>query len=618
MNRVQRAGFGLISLCFAGCRAGTIEPDAGAADAGAVVGSVALFGAYDPTGISVSFVGLADPVVSLSTTTDADGGYLLGGLPQGVYALSFQKTVTLPVDAGWIDADGGPATLAFSAAFDQDLGSFPNPATVFVDGGGDAGAIDGSGYLAFGPIREALTPLSLFSGVQLVNGNAGLSSPFSNVGTNSGIWGGDFEFVSPDGSQVAFEPEADASAPLAIVPLTGGSPVQIATNVFAYQWSQNGSKVAFQTVSGALGVALTDGGGGPTEVVPGGVWWFRLSPDGSQLAFATSDGGALELAPTDGSSGPRQLAAGNSLDAQFSWDSSQLAFLTCSTLSPECNGTLQMTSMDGGAAAPIATEVTQFQLSPDGTQAAVLLNAVQTGSLELVSAAGGSPVAVATNVAQFQLSPDGGALVYLMGGTNGFTLAATALSPVNPVQVALDVGWQYEVSPDGREAAFLVNDASGVGTLEVAPTDGSGSPVFVGNNVSGPFRFSPDSSKLAYLAGQSAGNAGILEVASMAGHPIQITHQTDLGETAQPLFQFSPDSSELAFLAPSNNTSTGGTGTLEVAPAAGGDPLLFADDCSALGWAGNGRLIGDRQSRLPPWAVVQDGIYAFSVPARAP
>ncbi len=582
----------------------------GGAAIGPVVGSATLFasldGGFDPSGIAVALEG-AD--VSLATSTDGDGGYVVDGVPSGVYTLSFDETVTLPADAGWMNADGGSATLDFAAAIPQLL-ALP---------GSDGLVINGSLY--------PLSPIVLLPGHQIAAGES--------VG---------LEVASPDGRLVALLVDiadtygAPSTGTLEVGPV-GGTPVQVATNVVAggYAFSPDSRVLAFLTNptgvdwNGQIGTLelVPATGGTPVEVASNVDEDFAFSPDGSHLAFIASAGGAgnLEILPTAGGS-PTTLVNG-AFTFLYSPDGTQIAFTNFSTL--------EAVPAAGGNAVQLATGLNPsgYAFSPSGTTI-VFEGDVDGGTaLATVSPAGGTPISIASGVppGEFSISPDGHWVAYLVSIDNETpgTLWIAPTAGGSPIQVATNVapilaaafygnglgsgaraGWVF--SPDSSQLAFLGNVGStgtggSLGGLWLVPVP-PGKPVEVAQ-FAGAFDFSPDSRYLAFL-GDSVTWSGLEIVPEVGGTPTQLAPGAFF-------FAFSPDSNRLAVLAHAKRANPEPpSAILEVAPVAGGSLLAFSDDVEGLLWTPDGLLLGVRGESPPPYGSLQDGLYGFAIPLPTP
>jgi dipeptidyl aminopeptidase/acylaminoacyl peptidase len=203
---------------------------------------------------------------------------------------------------------------------------------------------------------------------------------------------------SPDGARLAFmRHEPGFGRVLYLAGGDGRHPIRVATHIWAFSWSTDGTKLAYIR-AGAPGVLIADTGGGgmprPFTIAGsagapppygGEIQW---SPDGSLIAFTTSSG--VFVVRPDGTSLRQVMAGGYGIG--WSPDSSMLAASTgadvwvvrtdgrglrriahCPCTFRGATGTSAAWSPDGNRIAYISGRGNDVStIRPDGTGAAVV------------------------------------------------------------------------------------------------------------------------------------------------------------------------------------------------------------------------------------------------------
>ncbi len=274
--------------------------------------------------------------------------------------------------------------------------------------------------------------------------------------------------VSPDGTRIAYRGEGGL---LYVVPVAGGTPEEVSTSIVAqglgyheplyYGWSADGSKLWYFE-SASLGYVLSPDGSDEV-VVPG---YFRVSPDGSKVAYLAVDSGSereLWVMPTDGSASAEVIS---------------------------------------GDATGVEPEVHRFRWSPDGTRIAYTQDRDASGTHVFVADPDGTNETQLTTTGgsypSIAWAPDGSFLVYM----DDAELWRADADGTGKVRLATR-GWSPQVSPSGDWVAYLEGD------LAVVPADGSADGVVVGPEFEDPsvhemwepgFAWAPDESRLLYRA----------------------------------------------------------------------------------------------------------------------
>ena len=204
------------------------------------------------------------------------------------------------------------------------------------------------------------------------------------------------------------------------------------------------------TAGGALLAAPA--GGATARLVAEGTGEYRFAPSGRAFAYTvrTSEGYELRLA-----AGPRTVALGRHAGAfAFAREGDAIAFVAGAR--PGKQGDLHVAGLDGGRGAVAGKEVGEFRWAARAPRLAWLERydpRVRAGTL----GAGGPGVAArtfASNVTDFDLSPDGKHLAWLQHTTRGGYSVDLALAALDapaeskPTVVAQGV-FGFDFSPDG-------------------------------------------------------------------------------------------------------------------------------------------------------------------------
>lgn len=219
--------------------------------------------------------------------------------------------------------------------------------------------------------------------------------------------------------------------------------------------------------------------------------------------------------------------------------------------------------------------VTQFAISPDGSQAVYIADQAVDGRLDLYSVPveGGtatrlSPAAVPSggNVAcDFAISPDGTRVVYRADHTvdNRIELYSVPITGGTPVKLngALTTGGTVEatfaISPDDSRVVYRADQQTD-DQIEIysVPLAGGTAVKLNGAMVSGGdverFKISPDSSRVVYKADQQTNNVQELYSVALTGGPaVRVNDPLPPGGTTS-LLGITPDSAFVFYIASSD------------------------------------------------------------------
>ncbi|MHB8420614.1 MAG: WD40 repeat domain-containing protein [Myxococcales bacterium] len=306
-------------------------------------------------------------------------------------------------------ADGGDGGAELEVA--PILFGAPQPASVYAAGISSFLFAPAGGTLAFVTDASADAGPSLELAQPEVSASPRIVATFETAPLD---W---FDF-STDGALLTFE----SGGVLQAVPASGGSPVTLATDVFASPqispavptFSPDGRTLAFETGAADGGVlplrlATVPVAGGPPVVVAGSVATYQFSPDGQHLAVL-DPGGTLSVVPSAGGSAVT-VATGVNGGFAFSPDSRTLAFGVGWTA--QYAGALETAPVAGGAAPFTVTSNAAFFEFSDASHLLCLTDWDGSGgSLSVAQINGGISLPIATGVAWVQPSPDGGRLAF--------------------------------------------------------------------------------------------------------------------------------------------------------------------------------------------------------------
>lgn len=364
--------------------------------------------------------------------------------------------------------------------------------------------------------------------------------------------------VSSDSSRVLYRADQTTDEVFEVfsVASSGGTPQKLnvplsaSRDVIAEGFSPDSSRVLYvadQTTDNAFELFSVPSSGGTaiklnTPLVAGGGVReaLQFSPDGSRVLYvADQDTNGLDelfIVPITG--GPVQklngpLVAGGGdvwpFNLQFSADSSRVVYHVEDFVAgvrdiysvPSTGGTAVKLNGDGGS-----LDQSSVQLSADSSR--VLYRATMQGVSEVFSVpiAGGMaeklnpPLVAGGGVDLVQFSPDGSRVVYtadqnIDNVTELFSVPSAGGAAIRlngPLVAGGDVWQVFKFSPDGTQVLYRADQTTdGVAELFIVPTSGGtalkvSGPLVAGGNVEAgdvdDFQFSPDGSRILYLADQ--------------------------------------------------------------------------------------------------------------------
>lgn len=303
----------------------------------------------------------------------------------------------------------------------------------------------------------------------------------------------------------------------------------------------------------------------------GGVWPVAWSPNGSRIAYVERKDGTspqeLFTCANDGSDRRKvsgELLEGTHVSRQnvaWSPDGSWLAYKAYQPMFG-----LYVSAPDGSnnrkVSNDLAWDISEFRWGPDGARIAFV--EYRPGRVDLYTNVpdASDPVQVSASlfmgalVADFRWSPDGARIAYLGEDDNTdpavlFELHSTRLDGTDD-QIIKAGGSSFEMewSPSGDRLAFLWRDVAPA-SLELYTSAPNGEDVRKVNGLFGEsgevssFKWSPDSSSLAYYALANPAAASGLSVAGTDG-----SNDTMVGRRWEVLvpFDWSPDGSRIAYV----------------------------------------------------------------------
>lgn len=362
----------------------------------------------------------------------------------------------------------------------------------------------------------------------------------------------------------------------ALVPSASASPVLVksgaltAKQVAAFDVLANGTKVvvaADLTVTGRfdLVVANADGSGAvvlATMPATGGVTDIAISPDGTKVAYladAETDGAYdVYVVPVAGGSppvrvSPARAAAVDTLDAQsFAWSRDSVYLAIAGDFTVDKKNELYVVDTSVAVPAPVPALPESALPAPAGSGS----NGVSTGLRPIWT--DGGKVCVKANLTD--VAP--ATFRFYCAAANGTGFATPANFPAAPAQIG-----SYGISPDGATIAFSADSMTAAAyEIYTMKSDDSAAPVritsgtitAVGTNYRGPsfsvpLKYSPDGTKIAFMADILLDNKDELYVVAADGATaekrVALVGAANNTDRTVEGFTWSPDSSALALIA---------------------------------------------------------------------
>lgn len=421
-------------------------------------------------------------------------------------------------------------------------------------------------YLVYASDQEVNQQFEIFSvrvtGGEVTRLNTQLTLPGSDVG---------FFEISPDGQWVVYraDSEQDNMFEIFSVPIAGGTPVR-------------------------LNVNLPNGGD---------IRSYKISPDSSRVVYIAdqivSERVELFSVPISGGSVQRlnsQLPTDGDVE-QFSIDSNSGRVVYTADRNNTGDRGLYSTSIASGGATPLTTsnDVLDFKIRPDGEF--VVFRAINSSDeIQLYRVATLGSFVLRLNatlpdggsVGRFEISADNSRVVYLADQniddvTELFsvTFAASLRTRLNGdlaiagEEFVGDVAG-YQLSPDGQSVLYYADQIQD-GVFELFRVGVTGGPntrlntelPIGGDVIESGFKFTPDSTRVVYLADQTADNVTeIFSVPVLGGTPTRLNADLPVGGDVIFDFQIAPDSSYITYHAQQN---TADVNELYLVPTDGGN-----------------------------------------------
>jgi len=403
--------------------------------------------------------------------------------------------------------------------------------------------------------------------------------------------------ISPDGREVAYASQCDGGG-LFLVPVGGGLPRRIAPRGYHPDWSPDGKRIAFSTAPDrGFGVSagraeselriLDLETGNERAVVGRGAVDPSWSPDGRFLAYESLVDGAprLRIIALDGGD-PLIVDTGRGAARDVAWAADGRGLYYAGEQTGV--GSIFFVSID--AAAGRVTGAPEVVAAPTRE----LLNAPAPSrdgrSLAFAS------WRIAASIVRLPLDP--------------LTFAATG--PIETVSRAVRVETMPDLSPDGRQLAFVMQD--GVSDLWLMDAGGSGERRLTDDpSVETDPRWSPDGTRVAFVSDRS-GTRQIWLIDTKSGALRCVTRAAGGGVTSP---AWSPDGRRIAFRA-----LDAGVFVVDAdASEAAGEPLLDAAghplDFFPADWSADGRRLVGFGQRLVLYSFEERSLREYDLPARA-
>ena len=346
---------------------------------------------------------------------------------------------------------------------------------------------------------------------------------FDQPGNSEPAW-------SPDGQWIAFLTNRDDGISIAVIPSAGGEPIEVGAPGNRPRWSPDSRRICYQgfTESGNLWTVPVDGGD-PVRLVDnadigpsGGATW---SPDGSQVAYVSADGGRREIwtGTTDGGEAVALTsgasAAAGEASVRWSPDGAHIAFVS------DAGGQKKVWIVPAAGGKPKSLSTTagedmSMAWSPDSERLAIASGTPEESDIWIMSVEGGTAERLVSGPGADtdpDWAPSGDRIAFAStrphggedGGWNIWAVAAAGGAPV-----WLTEGRLPHWSPDGSELLHVFdNDA-----WTVPVSGGEAVTVLALGEESIRPRWAPDGQSILYSAGlHSQADVWIVDVSDIVG-----------------------------------------------------------------------------------------------------
>lgn len=414
--------------------------------------------------------------------------------------------------------------------------------------------------------------------------------PVQAVGTFPIVW-------SSDGTRIATSSSEHGTAQVVVIAVSDGSVRQVTQGknlAVPEQWHPKGDRLGYiQTIEngGLQSYVYTFATNSSAPALKGESRFVQTywSPDGSKIAYNMLDNGKYTIWVADSAGeNRRQLTKegfeafwfGNSQVTPWSPDSKEIVYESRRTGTSD----IWVLPVDGSVPRQLTRDIRNDRdpvWSPDGKTIAFISERGRQTDVWVVPAAGGEERRVTDDDAT-QEAPA------WRGGTNQLAFV-TRTQRASIWTHALDGGAEkqltpdsllttyFTLSPDGKQAAYVVTHSGGIEDLAVMPIDGGPSRTLIagGGTVANPL-WSPDGAKIVF-GSDRGGSPDIWVIDAAGGTPRQLTNW--------PGFEYAPtwskDGKSVYFAADHESHLA----DMWVVPADGGEPKRITTSGNVNGTA---------------------------------
>jgi Tol biopolymer transport system component len=377
------------------------------------------------------------------------------------------------------------------------------------------------------------------------------------------------------------------------------SPGELGGDVREARFTPDGSRLLYladEATPGEIELysVLADGSAPATRLSPAGASEFRITPDGTRVAFR--DVAGLLSAPVDGSLSAVRIATGPVGPFELTPDSSSLVWVMGSNASD-----LFLRPLDASTSAtllyptgnPFTDRIKSLALTADGTRAVLVVQQCSVGCLPqrfAVVALSGTPPPLelitddtSSFAVDFALTPDSSRVVYRSGGLHSTLLdGSAAVVPLTPTPPVGGSVREFRVAPGSDRVVYLADqEEAGRFELYSVPCDGSAAPTRLNGSLVtngdvagstapttlGAFQITPDGQRVVYRADQRTNEVFELFSVAIEGGTASLRSGAMVAGGDVFEFQVAPDSIGVLFRA---DQVVDGVEELFAAPFAGG------------------------------------------------